>query len=69
MINYPRYDAVHEKSRLQKRATHASAQSSPKAQVYGTGVPSLSLTMYPFRISIDDSMNSSPKVSYDKKAE
>jgi len=34
MINYPLYDAIHEKSRLHKRATHAPAQSSPKAQVY-----------------------------------
>jgi len=41
MINYPLYDAIrlHEKSRLHKRAAHASAreqpmQSSPKAQVY-----------------------------------
>jgi len=52
MINYPLYDAIHEKSRLHKRATHASAQSTPKAQVYRTGVTNLSLTMYPFTISI-----------------
>ena len=31
-INYPLYDAMHEKSRLYKRATHASAQSSAKAK-------------------------------------
>ena len=45
--SYPLYDAIHEKIRLHKRATHASAQSSPKAQVYRIGVPNLSLTMYP----------------------
>jgi len=47
MINYPLYDAIHEKNRLHKRATHASAQSSPKFPVYRTGVPNLSLNMYP----------------------
>jgi len=36
MINYPLYDAIHEKNRLHKRTTHASTQSSPKAQVYNT---------------------------------
>ena len=35
------------KNRLRKRAIHASAQSSPKAQIYRTGIPNLSLTMYP----------------------
>jgi len=30
----PLYDAIHEKSRLHKRATHASAQTSPKPNVY-----------------------------------
>jgi len=47
MINYPLYDAIHDKNRLHKRATHASTQSSPKAQFYRKGVPDLSLTMYP----------------------
>jgi len=32
MINYPVYDEIHEISRLHKRATHASARSSPKAR-------------------------------------
>ena len=35
------------KNRLHKRTSHASGQSSPKAQVYRTGVANLSLTMYP----------------------
>ena len=53
-INYPLYDGIHGKRRLHMRATHASAQSSPKVQVYTTGVNNLSLTMYPFSISIDE---------------
>jgi len=67
MINYPLYDATHEKSRLHKRATHASAQSSRKSQVYKTRVRNLSLAMYPFGISIDDRVP--PKISYDKIAD
>jgi len=39
MTNYPLYDAIHETSRLYKRATHASAQRPPKAHVYWTGFP------------------------------
>jgi len=35
MINIPVYDAIQKKNRLHKRATHASAQSFPKAQFYG----------------------------------
>jgi len=35
-------------------AANASAQYSHKAQVYRTGVTNLSLTMYPFSISIDE---------------
>jgi len=35
-------------------AIHASALSSPKAQIYRTGIPKISLTMYPFSISIDE---------------
>jgi len=48
MISHPRYDAIHEKNRFHKRAAHTYAQSSPKAQVYRTGVPHLPLNMYPF---------------------
>jgi len=36
-----------KKKRFHKRAAHAYTQSSPKAQVYRTGVPNLSLNMYP----------------------
>jgi len=36
------------------RANHASALSSPKAQICRTGIPKISLTMYPFSISIDE---------------
>jgi len=39
------------KNRLHKRGTHANAQSSPKAQVYRTGVPNVSLNMYTLYIT------------------
>ena len=45
--HYPLSDSTHEKRRLHKRATHAFAPSSPKAQVYRTRVPHLSLEMHP----------------------
>jgi len=35
------------KKQTSQNSNHASAQSCPKAQVYRTGVPNLSLTMYP----------------------
>jgi len=38
-------DEIHEKSKLHKRATHASAQSSPKAQFYSYSYSSLCMDL------------------------
>jgi len=37
-INYPLYDAIHEKPRLHKSASSGCAQNSPKAQLYSLAI-------------------------------
>ena len=53
MINYPAYDAMHEKPDFTREQAMHPPKDPPQAQVYRTGVTNLSLTMYPFNISID----------------
>jgi len=47
MISHPRYDAIHEKKDFTREQPMHTPKVPPKAQVYRTGVPNLSLIMYP----------------------
>jgi len=47
MISHPRYDAIHEKKNFTREQPMHPPKVPQKAQVYRTGVPNLSLIMYP----------------------